>query len=149
MSEDWKITWKREYDKTWDKISKIIFKKSPLCHWASLIRISDFNKIGFYYNEKFARAHDYELWSRFYGNWFKLAILNRYFLSYRIFPWQWKSKHLKITLWNTIKIQSSLIFKYRKIPTFSWVLYLILEILLLSLPSNIVLFLFKKISKIN
>ena len=141
INEDWKITWFRKYPKDNNKVTKIICKKSPLAQPAVMIRKSSLEDVGDY-NEEFERCQDYELWFRFFDSWFKIWNIQENLLNYRVFSEQWKSKHLKLTLKNTIKIQKKYIFK-KKYTSFSNIVYYFLENLLLLLPNTFILWLFK------
>lgn len=147
INEKWKINWSRKYPEDNSEVSNIIWKKSPLAQPAVMIRKSSLGKIGVY-NEDFERCQDYELWFRFFDNWFKIWNIQEKLLKYRVFSEQWKIKHLKLTLKNTIKIQKKYIFqkKYFSISNF---VYFSLEKLLLFLPNTFILWLFKKIEYKN
>lgn len=144
INENWETIGYRKYPETFNEVKKIILKKSPLAQPSALIRKTYLKKV-WDYNEKFERAQDYELWVRFFSKWFKLWNIQEALLKYRVFPEQWKSKHLKLTLKNTIKIQVNAIRKYWIKPTISDLIFILAEILLLLLPNKVILFLFKKL----
>jgi len=143
IDENSKTIWYRKYPISYKDVKKTICKKSPLAQPAVMIRKSAWNNV-WAYNENFERVQDYELWFRFFNKWYKLGNLPEYLLKYRIHSNQWKSKHLKLTLKNTIKIQLSNIKK-----CFCSLGYILAEIFLLALPSKWILEMFKKLEYKN
>ena len=143
INEKWNNIWYRKYPENNNEVKKIICKKSPLAQPSVMIRKRDLEKIG-NYNEEFERCQDYELWFRFFNKWFNIWNIQEYLMKYRVFSEQWKSKHLKVTIINTIKIQKKYILK-KKYFSFSNLIYFILENLLLFLPNKLILSLFKKL----
>ncbi|MFK7779968.1 MAG: glycosyltransferase [Candidatus Gracilibacteria bacterium] len=141
IDETGKIIGHRKYPKNNKSVGKIICKKSPLAQPSVMIRKTSLEKVG-NYNEDFERCQDYELWFRFFNAGFKIGNIEEELLNYRVFFEQGKSKHLKLTLNNTIKIQSKYIFK-KKYFSISNIVYFYLEKLLLFLPNNLILWLFK------
>ena len=147
INENWKVSWSRKYPKYNGEVTNTICKKSPLAQPASMIRKTSLEKIG-NYNEDFERCQDYELWFRFFDQWFKIWNIQENLLNYRVFSEQWKCQHLKLTLNNTIKIQKKYIFK-KKYISFSNIVYYFLENLLLLLPNIFILWLFKTLEYKN
>ncbi len=146
IDKNGKTIWYRKYPVTPDEIGKTICKKSPLAQPSVMVRKSAWDKV-WKYNKNFERVQDYELWFRFFKKWYKLANLPEYLLKYRIHSNQGKSKHLKLTIKNTLKIQTSnLKYCKNKLSTF---LYMLVELFLLFLPSSLILNLFKKIEYKN
>lgn len=143
IDENWKIIRNRKYPKDNEAVWKIICKKSPLAQPSVMIRKSSF-EIVWKYNEEFETAEDYELWFRFFDLWFKIWNIWEELLSYRVFSEQSKSKHLKLTIKNTIKIQSKYIFQKKYNNIFN-LMYFYLEKFLLLLPNSFILWLFKNL----
>jgi len=141
------VTWKRIYPQTQDEISKSIFIRSPFAQPSVMIRKSDLEKV-WVYNEDFERCQDYELWCRFFDMWYMWANINQELLRYRVFSDQWKSKHLKLTLKNTIKVQKKYIFQ-RQYLSIKNICYILAENILLLFPNTFILLLFKKLSYKN
>jgi glycosyltransferase involved in cell wall biosynthesis len=133
--------WLRKYS---DDISSVIMKKSPLSNPSTMFRKSLFKKVWWY--EKWLNyGEDYDLWLRFYLNWYGIKNLDQTLLKYRLREWQTKSTKLKETLKNTIKLQKKYIKLWIK-TSFSDKIYLLCENILLLLPSKFIDFLFKKIT---
>lgn len=132
--------WFRKYS---NKISSIILKKNPISNPSCMISKKAFDDVWWYSND-LNYWEDYDLWLKMYLKWYKIKILSNTLLEYRVRSWQTKSDKLKETLKNTIFLQK----KYSKlwIPTnFSDKVYRFIENILLCLPSDFILFLFKKI----
>ncbi len=143
----WERTWSLPFSKKSHEKRKECMRKSPLSHWWSLIRVSDFKQIGFNYDESFLRSHDYELWSRFFLWWYKIEWIsweNNAQCYHRIY-WgtQGKRKFLKTTLKNTMRVQYRML-KWWFIPSLKDICYYIAECIFYCLPSNLVFWLFKK-----
>ncbi|UFX82761.1 glycosyltransferase family 2 protein [Candidatus Absconditicoccus praedator] len=133
----------RKYPSNHEQVSKTILKKSPLAQPVVMIRKKDLEKVG-YYNEEFERCQDYELWFRFFDAGYKIANIQENLLNYRVFEGQGKSKHLKLTLKNTIKVQSKYLFKIKYFDISSFFYHIALRVLML-LPNSFVLWLFKNL----
>ena len=141
IDEEWEVIWTRIYPKNNTEVWKIISRKSPLAQPSVMIRKSSLAKVGTY-NEEFERCQDYELWFRFYDEWFKLWNIQDALLRYRVFSEQGKSKYLKLSIRNTIKIQEKYIYTKKYFNVFN-IIHLYLEKLLLILPNSLILWLFK------
>ena len=144
IDESGKIIGERSYPHTHNDVSETIFMKSPLAQPAVMIRKSALDALG-EYNSEFERCQDYELWCRAFNQWYKIVNLDQKLTAYRVYGEQWKSRHLKLSLRNTIKIQKKYIFqkKYFSLENF---LYFICENLLALFPNKLILWLFKKIT---
>lgn len=140
IDEESNIIWYRKYN---NDIKNTILKKSPISQPSSTFRKDIFLELG-WYNKSLNYWEDYDLWLRFFMNWYKIKNLNNDLLKYRIRKWQSKSDKLKATIKNTIKIQKNAIKKWLK-PSFWDILYIFLEKLLLFLPNKLILWLFKKL----
>ena len=150
INEEGDIIWYRQYAQDNKEVSKVIGKKSPLAQPSVMIRKKDLNVI-WRYNEDYERCQDYELWFRFFDWGYKIWNLQEALTQYRIFPNQWKSKYVRLSLKNTIMLQRRYIFK-KKYFSVTNLLYFLWENLLMFFPDRIILFLFSKISytwKIN
>lgn len=147
INEEGVVIWERKYLHTFWEVSKIIFKKSPVAQPGVMVRKSDWDKVGLY-NENFERCQDYELWCRFYDAGFEIENLPQKLLQYRVFPDQWKSKHLKLSIKNTIKVQKKYIFQKKYFSLWN-VFYFFAENILLLFPKSFILWLFKKLEYKN
>ena len=141
INEASEIIWKRIYN---EEIKKIILKKSPLSNPWAMFKKDVFLKLG-WYEKNLNYWEDYDLWLKMYLNWYKLKVLNNFLLKLRIRDWQTKSTKLKDTLKNTINLQKKYIKLWIK-PSFSDILYIFLEQILLFLPDILVLNLFKSLT---
>lgn len=141
IDESSNTIWYRKYPTSYEQVKNTIIKKSPLAQPAVMIRKSDLLNIGDY-NTDFERCQDYELWFRFFDAGYRITNIDDYLLSYRVFDWQGKSKHLKLTLDNTIKIQKKYIYN-KKYYSISNILHHHLLKSLSILPNNIILKIFK------
>jgi len=135
------IIWYRKYS---NNIRKVILKKSPISQWSSIFKKDIFLKV-WWYDDKLNHAEDYDLWLRMYFEWYKIKNSNKFLYKVRIREWQSKSNKLKQTIKNTIFVQKRSIKKYWIKLSFWDKIYHLLEKVLLFLPSNLVLFLFKKL----
>jgi len=143
IDENWKKIWQRIYPVNNNEVQKTIIKKSPLAQPAVMVRKKSWDKVG-WYNIDFERCQDYELWFRFFDAWFKIWNIWEFLMNYRVFSEQWKSKHLKLTLKNTIKIQKKYLFSKRYF-SISNLIYFLAENILLIFPNTFILWMFKKL----
>jgi len=139
INEEWKNIWVRKYS---DKIRKNILKKSPISQPSSMFRKNLFEKIG-WYNKNLDLAEDYDLWLRFYFNWFKIKNLDKNLIKYRLRKWQEKSEKIKETLENTILVQEKNIKKFWIKLKFLEKIFILIEKILLFFPKNFIFWLFK------
>lgn len=140
INEKSEYIWYRKYS---DEIKKIILKKSPISQPSSMFKKDIFLRL-WWYDKNLNYWEDYDLWIRFFMNWYKIKNLNNFLIKYRIRDWQSKTEKLKQTIKNTILIQKKAINNWLK-PTISDNIYMFLLRILIYLPSNIILFLFKKL----
>lgn len=141
IDEDWVLVWYRKYS---NDIWNIILKKSPISNASCMFRKKLFIDL-LWYDEKLNYWEDYDLRLKFFRYWYWIKNLDENLIQYRIRKWQTKIDKLKDTIKNTIFIQKRAIKLYWITPSFSDKLYLILENILLYLPNNFILFLFKKL----
>lgn len=144
INEKSNIIWYRKYH---NNIKSIILKKSPISQWSSIFKKDIFTKL-WWYDKSLNFWEDYDLWIRMFISWYKIWNLDKYLYSVRIRDWQSKSSKLKETIKNTILIQKKAI-KLGIKPSLSDLFYIFLEYILLLLPSNFILFLFKKLEYKN
>ena len=144
INQSGQLIWQRIYPHTDEEISQSIFKKSPVAQPAVMIRKNDLDKIG-NYDENFERCQDYDLWCRAFDSGYKIINIPDLLTFYRVYSEQWKSKHVKLSLKNTIKIQKKYIFQ-KKYFSFSNLLYFFAENILAIFPSKVILYIFKKIT---
>ncbi len=141
IDENWKTIWHRKYS---DDIKNVILKKSPVSHPTTMIRKSDFLKVGWYTKVKY--VEDYDLWIKLYTNWYKIKNLDKDLLKYRIRKWAQKW-HVKETIRWTLDCQSR---AYKKIkPSFSDLCYHYCLWCLLLLPKDIIIKIFSMIEYKN
>ena len=134
IDEDWKEIWHRIYS---DNMKYIILKKSPVSHPTTLIRKSDFLAVWWYTKVKY--VEDYDLWIKFYENWYKIKNLDEDLLYYRIRKWAQKW-HVKETIRWTLKCQKEAYSKIK--PSFSDRVYHFALSCLLLLPKSTILKIF-------
>lgn len=144
INEQSKVVWYRKYS---DDIWNIILKKSPISQWSSLFRKNIFIEL-WWYDKTLNYAEDYDLWLRIFLKWYKIKNLSNDLYKVRIRLWQSKSAQLKQTIKNTLFVQKKAIKSWLK-ATFSDKVYIFLEQILMLLPSNFILWLFKKLEYKN
>jgi glycosyltransferase involved in cell wall biosynthesis len=138
---DSKKTLKRFYEKDYEKLKKISLIKSPFPQATMLIETKILKTIG-NYDEKYEVCEDWDFWIRILKK-YEMTNLNKILYKYRQFETQSKSKKLKLTIFNGIKLK----LKYMKFSdffNFSIVFRIVLEIGLLILPTKLILWLFYK-----
>ncbi len=138
---------KREYHLTDKKIRSKIFRYSPFCHPAIIIRRSVLRKSGLY-NPDFNPAEDYELYFRI-GKHAKFANLPDKLIKYRILDNSMTSKQIKEMESQTIKARRMYYQSYKA--TMVDKLYTNLLQLMVSFPiisAKRKLWLFTKVRKI-
>jgi glycosyltransferase involved in cell wall biosynthesis len=141
INEEWKKIWHRKYS---DNIKNIILKKSPVSHPTTMIRKSDFLAVWWYTKVKY--VEDYDLWIKFYTNWYNIKNLDKYLLYYRIRKGAQKW-HVKETIKWTLDCQKR---AYNKIkPSISDRIYHTCLHCLLLLPKSIILKIFNIIEFSN
>ena len=147
IDEDSKRIWSREYP-VWDAaIQYSIFKKSPYAQPAVCIRLSAFHAV-WWYQSGYERVEDYKLWCELYKNNYKLSNLDAYLIQYRVSDEQWKSTHIKYTLYHTIRIQAQYIFTQIWFSV-SNLIYICAECVLYMFPEAFILWLFKNITYVK
>lgn len=137
IDENWKAIWHRKYS---DNIKSVILKKSPVSHPTTMIRKSDFIAVWWYTKVKY--VEDYDLWIKFYENWYKIKNLDEDLLYYRIRKWAQKW-HVKETIKWTLKCQKKAYSKIK--PSFSDLGYHFALFCLLLLPKSVILKIFSMV----
>jgi len=95
---------KRNYPTSFKKIKKIITRYDPIPQPGAMIRASVIeDEIG-YYNEKYTRAQDYDLWLRIASK-YKIKNLDETLVKYRRHESQGLEKNFKKNLKFTLEIQ--------------------------------------------
>jgi len=107
-----------------------------------MIRNSVLKNVGLY-DHRYSVAEDLDLWFRILDD-SKGHNLDNFLLKYRISDIQSKSKNLKKTIINTIKIKIRYIYKHKKYK-FSIFKRIFIEFILLFFPSKAILSFFKRI----
>ena len=131
----------RKYPCSNSDIRKKIFKFNPFAQPSMMVRASVIDDVGVYRKEGFDRARDYDLWLRIFEK-NKMYNFEKPLLKYRVSKTQGKKTHLKETLRSTVALKKKWVVRKG---TFSDVLYLFLERILLLFPERFVLWLFKKV----
>ena len=135
IDEEWKVIWHRKYS---DDIRNVILKKSPVSHPTTMMRKSDFLSVWWYSKVKY--VEDYDLWIRLYTEWYKIKIINKDLLKYRIRKWAQKW-HVKETIKWTLLCQKKAYDKIK--PSISDMVYHYCLWLLTLLPNSWIMALFK------
>ena len=138
---DWHRTWYRVYPHEQTEIANSIFRASPLAQPATCIRLSAFRAV-WWYQVWYERVEDYKLRCMLYTAGYTLHNLPERLTEYRVFATQWKSTHVKHTLWHTLQIQAHYMFPYH-VTLWNLTHFLALCVLYLF-PSRTILRLFKK-----
>lgn len=138
IDEVWNTLWYRKYH---NNIKNIILKKSPISQGSSMFRKEVFESL-WWYDKNLNYGEDYDLWMRFFQNWYKIKNLDQDLYKVRIRSWQSKSDKLKQTLRNTLLVQERAIERWLT-PSISDRLYRYCLQALLIFPSSFILFLFK------
>uniref|UniRef100_A9AAL8 Glycosyl transferase family 2 n=1 Tax=Methanococcus maripaludis (strain C6 / ATCC BAA-1332) TaxID=444158 RepID=A9AAL8_METM6 len=146
IDENSKIIGYRKYETDLKKIIKNMVKKNQFAQPSVMIRKSVLDDVG-YYDEKYTRCQDYDLWFRIAKS-FKIENLDEFLIKYRISKTQGKSTHLKESLDFTLDIQKKWLFDKKFFSIFG-VFYYIGEHLMYFLPSKVVLKLFKVLNYDN
>lgn len=123
-------------------IEDAIYIKSPFAQPCVMIRNSVLKNVGLY-DHRYSVAEDLDLWFRILDD-SKGHNLDNFLLKYRISDIQSKSKNLKKTIINTIKIKIRYIYKHKKYK-FSIFKRIFIEFILLFFPSKAILSFFKRI----
>jgi len=143
INEKSKLIGKRIYPHNDIEIKKKILIYNPIALSAAVFRKELIKKVGGY-KKHLNYCEDYDLFLRI-GLISKIYNINDSLTYYRISKSQTKTKNLKETIINTLEIQTMACKKYgyQKCLVNYWLYYLYK--LLLILPNNIVLFVFKLI----
>jgi len=135
IDEEWKVIGHRKYS---DDIKTVILKKSPVSHPTTMIRKDYFEKVWWYSHVKY--VEDYDLWIKFYSEWYKIKNIDKDLLKYRIRKGAQKS-HVKETIKWVLKCQEKAYWKIK--PSFSDRVYHLWLKLLTFLPNKWIMALFK------
>jgi glycosyltransferase involved in cell wall biosynthesis len=130
----------RKYPKSHEEIIQKAIKFAPFCHSSVMVRMDIMKEMNGY-SEIRSNAEDYNLWLRILKK-YKSYNLEEHLLQYRLSGNQVKNR-VRETLLNTIRIQSRMVFQKPYFSIYA-LLNLMLETVLLMLPSVLILFLFKK-----
>lgn len=132
----------RKYPVSWNEVKKTMTRFDPIAQPVAMIRAEVLRKeIGFY-NEKFTRCQDYELWCRI-GSKHKIGNIDKALLRYRVSNTQGKRTHLKDTIRFTLEIQRKWLFHKRYFNCKNVIIH-ILSYISLILPQRTILWLFEK-----
>ncbi|MFT4244729.1 MAG: glycosyltransferase [Candidatus Woesearchaeota archaeon] len=126
-----------------DDISNVIVIESPLAHPSVMFRTSLIRQMGVYSLE-FNSAEDYDLWLRFYSFGAKFAIVHEPLLRYRVHDSQIKSMKTKKSLRTTLLVKKNAKKAYRMKFGIRGEVRMIMERMLLLLPSFLIGKIFKR-----
>jgi glycosyltransferase involved in cell wall biosynthesis len=143
VTEELKHIKDRIYPKKFNQIKEIFLLYSPLSQGGLMLKSNLKNQK---YNLNYKVCQDYELWTRLIDKNYVFENLQETFYLYRQTPNQGKQKHLKLTIWNTIKIKSKYIFKWKYF-RFKFFFRYCGEIIMLFFPNKMVLWIFYKMMK--
>lgn len=132
----------RKYPVTNGEIQKAIILYDPIAQPSVMIRASALRDDLGFYNERYTRCQDYELWFRI-AQKYKIKNFSKPVIKYRVSSTQGKVKHLKTTLKFTIEIQKRWLFTKKYFSIFALAKWCLLGIMVLF-PSSFILFFFKK-----
>lgn len=123
------------------KTSGSILSRTPLLHPTVMIRKETLVQNKIYYQEKYHFAEDYFLWLQI-SRIGKISAINDVVVKYRLSAKATRIRHLKGVLWATFKAKKDAIILLDIKPTLKDIAIIIIEIILLMLPSSIVLWLY-------
>ena len=124
-----------------DDISNVIVIESPLAHPSVMFRASLIKDLGVY-SSSFKVSQDYDLWLRFYSYGAKFHIIHEPLLRYRVHDTQVKSTKTKEVIRTVLAIKKNAKKQYRMKFGVRGEIRMVLERVLLILPSSFVLWLF-------
>lgn len=90
-----------------DELRFHVMFKCALIHPSVIIRLEDFRKHKFYYNDEYAYAEDFELWNRS-SNLLSLANIPKVLLRYRLSPEGISRKHYKVQKVHSNKVRKKI-----------------------------------------
>ena len=146
IDEKSKVIGKREYSKYPQKVKLL---QNPFAQSAIMIKASVVREIG-NYSLNYPVCEDWEYWMRVLKK-YNGATLQYFGIKYRISTQQTKTTHLKPTITNGLKIKLKFLTLKECIKNPMIIIRIIIESILLLLPSKLILELFKKITykKVN
>jgi glycosyltransferase involved in cell wall biosynthesis len=125
INEAGEVTSHRKYATSIFKVMLLALMRSPLAHPTAMIRREIIEK-GFYYDEKFSKAEDLELWLRLIKNGYKISNIPDIILSYRVgdnfvhkrtdkhFTYNYKARKKNISwripIWSLVSITISCLY---------------------------------------
>jgi glycosyltransferase involved in cell wall biosynthesis len=124
---------------------KSLLARTPLLHPTVMIRRSLLETHGIRYREDFRYAEDYYLWLQL-SRVGKMEALDDVVLKYRVTADATRFKHLKGTLWSTLKVKKSGVFDLGIRPGPGDVARFAIEGMLLLLPTPLVTKLYLKLN---
>ncbi|HOW58390.1 MAG TPA: glycosyltransferase [Candidatus Omnitrophota bacterium] len=139
IDENGKKIGKRDYDVDSEVIKKRFMRRSPVAHPSVVIRKQILNAHHLEYRRKYFSAEDYDLWLRLmpYG---KFANVGEPLLRYRLSSDALTVRRCKTALWSTIRLK----WRYLRYADLASYGNLMLEMILMLLPKNGILFLYRK-----
>lgn len=132
----------RKYPTSWNDIRKVLTLYDAIAQPVAMIRAKVLREdIGFY-NERYTRCQDYDLWLRI-GSKYKIANIDKALLKYRVSKTQGKRTHLRDTIRFTLEIQRKWLFSKRYFRCKNVMMH-VLGYAGLVLPKGVVLWMFEK-----
>ncbi len=125
------IIGKRDYPTYSKDIKKVMLLFDPIAQPTIMIERNLFDKVG-YYNEKYSRAQDYDLWFRILEK-YNIDNLNEYLVRYRRHSNQGLAQKIRCNFKFTLEIQRQHIFDKQFFNPLGLILFPI-KILLVHLP---------------
>jgi glycosyltransferase involved in cell wall biosynthesis len=127
------------------RISGSNLTETPLLHPTVMIRKSHLDNHGLTYQEKYRFSEDYFLWLQL-SKIAKISAIDNPLLKYRLNGKATKIRNLKKTIWSTLKVKKDAVFILKITPGIKDIFRAFLEVLLLFLPTNVILYLYLKIT---
>ena len=126
-------------------IDKSLIRQNPMLHPTMVFRRATLVRYGLCYLEKYRYAEDYFLVLQL-SRFGKLFALDDIVLKYRLSNSAIRIRNLKMVLWATLKVKINGIFGLKIKPSFTDILRIFLESILLLLPSSTVRWIYLKIT---
>jgi glycosyltransferase involved in cell wall biosynthesis len=141
VNEKLKLIKRKKYPSKNKEIVKTFLLYSPFSQGGMILR-TKFKKEKF--NLNFNVCLDYELWCRLINKKHVFENLEKSYYLYRQQKGQAKQKNMKLSIYNTLRIKSKYLFKWKYFSMKAFFRYCV-EIMLLFLPKKLILWGFYKI----
>lgn len=130
-----------------EDIHSVIVFESPLAHPSVMVRKELFDNFGLY-DERFTSGQDYDRWLCFWSNKARFGLVQKNLLKYRVHKQSVKERRTKQTIRNTLLIKKHAKKEYGISFGLLGNLRILLERLLLLLPSWLIVKLFYSFRKV-